>query len=171
MSSDQPPAQSPVAAGGGPTRQDQATTMRALPVFAGAVAVALLIAYFILLLMQMGKVHEDEAAWLRRSDLFRGVEALAFSAAGAILGTTVQRQVTRKAEDQAEQARKDADQQRQRADGNEAAAEKGRALHRLAVVKAQGAGSAPQVRGGPPTAHRSDFQELVELAERYDARS
>jgi hypothetical protein len=171
MSSEQPPAQSPVAVGGGPVQQAQTVATRALPVFAGAVAVALLVAYFILLLMQMNKVHEDEPAWSRRSDLFRGVEALAFSAAGAILGTTVQRQVTKKAEAQEEQARKDADEQRQRANENAAAAEKGRALQRLAMVKAQGAGSGPQVRGGPGTAHRSEFQELVELAERYDTKS
>lgn len=170
MNSQQQPAQPPAEAGS-PIQRAQVTATRALPVFSGAVAVALLIAYFILLLGQMGKVHEDEPAWSRRSDLFRGVEALAFSAAGAILGTTVQRQVTKKAEAQADQARRDADEQRHRADENEAAAEKGRALHRLAAVKAQGSRSASQVRGGPATAQRNEFQEFVELAERYDTRS
>jgi hypothetical protein len=167
MSSEQQSAHSQTAAGE-PTRQVQTTGTSSLPMIASAVAVTLLVAYFVLLLMQMGKVNDSEPAWSRRSELFRGVEALAFSAAGAILGTTVQRQVTKKAEAQAEQARIDADEQRHRADGNEAAAEKGRALHRLAAVKAQGAGATPQTRGAPATGRHNEFQELVELAERYD---
>jgi hypothetical protein len=142
----------------------------AVPLFSSIVAAGLLVAYFVFLVFQWNDVGAAEPRWSRRSDLFGGVEALAFAATGAILGATVQRQVTKKAEAQASQAHEQANIQKQRADANEAAAEKGRALHNLIAVKAKKGDGTPQIRGALPDAGRRDeLQELLELARQYDA--
>jgi hypothetical protein len=129
---------------GGPT--ETFTTTSGLPFVAAVVAVALVVLYLIFVAVQWGNVETEPLVYARRSELLGGLEALAFAAAGALLGTTVQRQVTEKAEAEATAARKEADEQRQRAEQNQAEAEKGRALHNLAKAKA-GAVPGTRVRG------------------------
>jgi hypothetical protein len=101
-----------------------------------SVAVGLLAVYLILVSVQWRNSDQDDLGWARRSELLTGVEALAFAAAGVLLGTTVQRQVTRKAEDQAAQARNEADAARADAALEHKDGEKGRALHNLIQAKA-----------------------------------
>jgi hypothetical protein len=145
------------------TDKPAASAGQKLGVVATIVALGLIVMYFVFLILQWGNVGAADLPWSRRSDLFGGVEALAFSAAGALLGTTVQRQVTKKAEDQAADAKKEADT-------NKKDAEKGRALHHLAVAKAEQAGgaeSAVRGAGGGPSAG-GDVGEFLRLAESYE---
>jgi hypothetical protein len=108
-----------------------------------------------------------ELTYTRRADLLSAFEALAFAAAGAILGTTVQRQVTKKAEAEAGQARTQADEQKARADAEQHDAEKGRALHNLAKAKVESA-TEVRTRAGEPQA-LTEFDEFLSLAAQYDA--
>jgi uncharacterized membrane protein YsdA (DUF1294 family) len=138
-----------------------------LGLVATAVAVALLVVYVSFFIALWRDAHSTEKTYNRHSALFVSLEALGFTAAGALLGTTVQRQVTRKAEAQAKDHKK-------RADANERDAEKGRALHNLAKAKAKEIAAAERRPGAleglqreaPPAAE--GFQELVDLGDAYD---
>jgi type VI protein secretion system component VasK len=133
----------------------------ALPLYASIVAGLLLLAYFVFAALQWANVDAAALTYARRAQLLGGFEALAFAAAGAILGTTVQREVTKKAENEA-------DAQKKRADAEQLDAEKGRALHNLARAKAADRGLS-RVRGGDEPAPAGDAGEFLELAEQYDA--
>jgi hypothetical protein len=66
-----------------------------LPLLGSIIAVALIGAFLILTSELFGRVAGSSAEeWLRYSDLRSSLEALAFAAAGALLGTTIQRQAT-----------------------------------------------------------------------------
>ena len=133
------------------------------------VAIALLVVYLVFLAIQWRAVASDDLTWARRSDLFKGLEALAFAAAGALLGTTVQRQVTLKAESQAADARREAAAQKARADANQREAEKGRALHNLALARARREAGVRGLRSADrPAAPAGDLQDLLDLAAQYD---
>jgi hypothetical protein len=142
------------------------------------VAVGLLAVYLILVAVQWLGVDQDDLGWTRRSELLTGVEALAFAAAGVLLGTTVQRQVTRKAEDQAVQAQREAAAARAGADRQHKDAEKGRALHNLIRAKALERDRESPVeqrsvtragRGSVAPGEAADpFLELLQFAQQYD---
>lgn len=146
------------------------TTRQGLGVVATIVAIALIVVYLVFLMLQWNDVKAGDLEWSRRSALFGGLEALAFAAAGGILGTTVQRQVTKKAEDQAADAKERAEEQKARADSNQIAAEKGRALHNLVEIKGGQRTGGPLTRGpgGAPAAGGGDMAELLALARQYD---
>jgi hypothetical protein len=147
-----------------PTGQDQGSTKRVeLSFLANLLAMALIAVYLVALGLQWFAAGLDEPEWSRRLHLLGGLEALAFAGAGAVLGTTIQRQVTRKAEEEAAEAKT-------RANQNQSAAEKGRALHALALTKAQQA-SEPATRDLDQATVSGDggLSELVELGNRYDA--
>ena len=143
-----------------------------------SVAVGLLAAYLILVGVQWFGIDQDDLGWARRSELLTGVEALAFAAAGVLLGTTVQRQVTRKAEDQAAQARNEADAARADADRQHKDGEKGRALHNLIQAKAlemppeTPPGESAVTRAGRdpagPDERPNPFAELLRFAQQFD---
>jgi len=146
---------------------NSSTSTTGLPLFASVLAIVLLVIYFVFAGLQWADINAAQLTYARRADLLGGFEALAFAAAGAILGTTVQRQVTKKAEAEAGAARGEAAEQKARADAEQQDAEKGRALHNLAKAKAE---TTTQVRtrgGEPPTA--TDFNEFLNLAAQYDA--
>lgn len=148
---------------------DGAAGGRTLGTIATIVAILLIVVYLVVLFAQWNNVDAAELEWSRRLTLFGGLEALAFAAAGAILGTTVQRQVVKKAEEQASDAKELAKAQQQRADANERDAEKGRALHRLAEVKGGQSAGGPVRRGpGGTSTPGGDVGEMLELARRYD---
>jgi hypothetical protein len=155
-------------------------------------AISLVVVFIGFLAWSWFNVNVKELAWTRRTTLLGGLEALAFAAAGAILGTTVQRQVTKKTEQQAkdhkaradrESARADANQGR--ADANAADAERGRAIvnsvrAKLAVAskaggnrRSDGVRRGPEnVDGGPEVAEpvMVDAQELLALDQQYEPR-
>lgn len=81
-------------------------------------AVAVWIGFSIFLIVRAGT---SETEWTRIAWVFGSIQAVAFAAAGALFGTAVQQQNVTTAQQQAESAKKDADQQRE-------AATKGRAL-------------------------------------------
>lgn len=102
--------------------------MPKLPTIGYVIGGVLIVAYLIGLFLQFKSLDADDLEWARRTELLGGLEALAFAAAGAILGTTVQRQATEKAEDRADKAEAVAD-------NNAAAAAKGRALGAAVAAK------------------------------------
>jgi hypothetical protein len=106
----------------GPTEATTKTT--GLPVFASVAAALFLVIYFVFAGLQWADVGAAELTYVRSADLLGGFEALAFAAAGAILGTTVQRHVTKKAEAKAGAARLEAHQEKARADAQQQDAEK-----------------------------------------------
>jgi hypothetical protein len=149
--------------------KESAERVTGLPLFASVVAVLLLLIYLVFLGLQWGNVTDSDLEYARRADLLGGLEALAFAAAGAILGTTVQRQVTKKAEADATAARGEANAQRARADAEENDAEKGRALHNLAKAKVERATRVRTRSEGEPQP-ATEFDEFLRLAAQYDAR-
>ncbi len=144
-----------------------------LSLFASVAAVALIVVYLVFVSYQWLSVDSTDLTWARRSTLLSGLEALAFTAAGAVLGTTVQRQVTKRAEDEAARAKEAADAEKRRAEANAGDAEKGRALHRLAKARASGPAAAQQegqlreTSARPPAAGRNPYDEILSLAEQY----
>jgi len=78
------------------------------------VAIIVLAAFGALAWFMITEVGADEVTWTRYAWLFASVEAIAFGAAGALFGSTIQRQQTERAEE--------------RAAANQDDAEKGRAL-------------------------------------------
>jgi hypothetical protein len=145
---------------------DSSTTTK-LSLLAAVVAVALIIAYLAFAAVQWRSVESEDLAYTRRSQILSGLEALAFAAAGAILGTSVQRRVTEKAEDEARAAKQEAKAQKVRADAEEADAEKGRALENLARAKFA---TRPSTRvRGPGDAVLADVEDFLRLASQYGA--
>jgi hypothetical protein len=139
---------------------DAGTTTR-LPTIAYIVGGVLIGTYLLAIALQWFEVEERELEWSRRLVLISGLETLAFAAAGAVLGTAVQRQATKKVEE--------------RAEANEADAEKGRALVAYAKRRASEArgpggdeeGLAPGEEGAPSA---SAYDDLLAYAEEYEAR-
>jgi hypothetical protein len=165
----QPEPSSSTREGKPPASSDSSKTVTSLPLFASIVAVALLLTYLVLLVLQWGHVNAAELTYARRAHLLGGLEALAFAAAGAILGTTVQRQVTKKAEGEASAARAEAKAQRARADAEQNDAEKGRALHNLAKAKIETA-THVRTRSEAEQQLTTGPDEFLRLAAQYDAR-
>jgi len=74
-----------------------------LPLLGSMIAIALIAAFLILTGELFGRVAGSTAEeWLRYSDLRSSLEALAFAAAGALLGTTIQKQATDRAAERAD---------------------------------------------------------------------
>lgn len=90
----------------------------------------------------VAKAGTNETEWTRIAWVFGSIQALAFAAAGALFGTSVQQQNVNNARSQAASAKKDADQQRE-------GAAKGRALAAAlqAEAVAQPTGGAAGTRG------------------------
>jgi hypothetical protein len=65
------------------------------------VAVLVLLAFAAFVLFLIGQVEEDEVAWTRLAWVFASVEAIAFGAAGALFGSSIQRERAEKAEESA----------------------------------------------------------------------
>lgn len=135
--------------------------MSKLPTFAYVLGGVLVVAYLIGLFVQFQALGATDLEWARRTELLSGLEALAFAAAGAILGTTVQRQATEKAEGRAERAE-------EVADNNAAAAAKGRALTAAVTAKRE---SVPQTAAAVTdqaafqAGLEKELDELVKIAE------
>ena len=113
------------------------TTAKVVGWIGGAILVA---TYLVLLILQFDHIGATDADWNRRLELLNPLQALAFAGAGVLLGTAVQQQATKKAQELADQNQEDAN--------------KGRALE--AAVKAKAASPEPT----PP-----DIQELVQVAD------
>src|SRR5436309_2357896 len=77
------------------------------------VAIVVLVAFGLLLVYMMGKVHTDQQTWDRRVYLYGSVEAIVFAAAGGLFGREVNRQ-------RAEDARTDAAKAQEKATTAEA---------------------------------------------------
>jgi hypothetical protein len=72
------------------------------------VALAIVVLYFVFVVLQWRATGAESLTWSRHEELLTGLQALAFTALGAILGTTAQRQVTRQVRDRALEAEESA---------------------------------------------------------------
>jgi hypothetical protein len=124
-----------------------------LPTIVYVIAVGLIAAYLLAVALAWGAVGEAAEVWSRHASLLGGLEALAFSAAGAVLGVTVQRPVVKAAE--------------KRARENESDAKAGTAVVASLQSKIQNTGgmtAAMGVNDSVEQAMTSQFQELLETA-------
>jgi len=117
-----------------------------------AVGVALIAAYLIALRSMWLSAGTTDIQWARRSQLMTGLEALAFAAAGTLLGTTVQRAATKEVEATAER-------ERGRADENAGGARAGEAMRASIEAKLQAGGE----RFGEASVSNPLKSELVEI--------
>ncbi len=65
------------------------------------VAAFVLVAFGIFVVFLVAQVDEDDVAWSRLAWIFASVEAIAFGAAGALFGSSIQRERAEKAEESA----------------------------------------------------------------------
>lgn len=97
--------------------------------------------YLVLLILQFSHLGTPDSEWLRRLELLNPLQSLAFAGAGVLLGTAVQQQATRKAEEVAAQNQEDANV--------------GRAMKAAVAGKMAAPGNTPQV-----------IEELAAVAEK-----
>jgi len=136
-------------------------TAAPLSTVAVIVAVGLVVAYLIAVALQWNERDASEVLYGRGLHLIGGLEALAFAAAGALLGNAVQRQVT-------EEAKKKASDEKKRADENAAAGEAGRAM--VSLARAKVSASSEGVRRYQLDAAgsvRTEMEELLAVARQY----
>jgi hypothetical protein len=112
--------------GGANTSGAAGTASGPIPTF---VAIAVLIAFCILIIFLLKHLELEQQKWDRAVYILTAVEAIAFAAAGFLFGREVHRASA--AENRAKKAEKKADE-------NATAAEKGRSLARIVLAK-QGA--------------------------------
>jgi hypothetical protein len=127
---------------------------RKLSRVASIVGALLMLAYLVALGLQFTAIGADDGEWARRIELLGGLEALAFAAAGALLGTTVQQRATESAES--------------RAQANEEAAKKGMALESAVRAKLEQAPQAAAAFDNPEAFEQGMRKELEELADVAD---
>lgn len=133
---------------------------RHLSVIATVVGLLLIVVYLVGVWAQWRDVGANDIAWARHQALLTSLEALGFTAAGALLGTTVQSRVTRQAEKRAQNAE-------QSASNNARDAEKGRALQRVIEAKTSSDGDGDVMRGLDRPAGDL-LTELRALAKQFD---
>lgn len=135
-----------------------------LPWIANLIAIILIAAYLFAIFKAWPLVDVEETIWLRRFELLGGLEALAFAAAGAVLGVTVQRPAVKAAQNRARIAE-------QRAETNAKAARAGKAVIAAASAKAEKAEEQVLNFMEPNRVEqgtRTEFEELVKIAELMD---
>ena len=92
------------------------------------VAVLVVIAWLILLFVLLNRVDAKDGEWTRLYTLLTSLETVAFAAAGALFGTTIQQRRVQDAKDETKHAKDEAKDARKDAAGNAEAATKGKAL-------------------------------------------
>jgi hypothetical protein len=65
---------------------------------AAVVAILVLLVFAAFVVFLIGQVEEDDVTWTRLAWVFASVEAIAFGAAGALFGSSIQRERAEKAE-------------------------------------------------------------------------
>lgn len=85
---------------------------RALSGWGLGVAIAVLLAFAGFVIVMVTWTDEDEVEWTRLAWIFSSIEAIAFAAAGALFGSTVQRQRAETAEANAKKNATDAEKGR-----------------------------------------------------------
>jgi hypothetical protein len=145
----------------GGKEEGQSSWVKRVPVIA---AIVILVAFGLFIYVLLGRTGVDEAEWGRYVYLFGGVEAIAFAAAGVLLGREVHRA-------QAESAEKRATKAESEVKKFEPEAVKGRALAdfieaRAEARRAEAARAAEiGIRGTKPSAELGSVQaELDEIS-------
>jgi len=83
-----------------PEVREQRSGISGLPMYVAIAAVLVWVAFLVVMLLS---TDASESEWTRLTFIFASVEAIAFTAAGALFGITVQRERVEKAEQRAEQ--------------------------------------------------------------------
>ena len=82
-----------------PEVQEQRSGISGVPMYVAIAAVLVWVAFIVVML---ASADAEENTWTRLTFIFASVEAIAFAAAGALFGVTVQRERVEKAEEKAE---------------------------------------------------------------------
>ena len=127
------------------TRTDPPAAPRVLSGWALVAALVVLIGFAVFVVVMIVSTDVREPTWTRLAWVFASVEAIAFGAAGALFGSTIQRQRAEAAED--------------RAVRNERDANNGRSL--ATQLKAEAAVPTPGLEAATPVAAR--YAELARL--------
>ena len=125
-----------------------------------AAALVVLVAFAVFVVFMLTEVGSSELRWTRAAWLFASVEAIAFGAAGALFGSSIQRERAENAEAQARENAKDA--------------ANGRALASVVLADAPEGGSGDLETLGPgqrPPAPRSHAAVARDLFPHVAARS
>lgn len=84
---------------------EKRTGISGAPMVVAVVAILVWVAFLVIML---GASDSDETQWARMTYLFASVEAIAFAAAGALFGVSVQRERVKSAEEKADAHARDA---------------------------------------------------------------
>jgi hypothetical protein len=103
-----------------------------------AAAVIVLIVWLGMLLWMTQRTDASEVIWARLFSVLSSLEAVAFAAAGALFGTSVQRQRVKDAHERADKADTRAAEAEKEAASNAQAAANGKALATAVKARAQG---------------------------------
>jgi hypothetical protein len=124
-----------------------------------AAAIAVLVGFGLMVTYVVGRVDADERTWTRLAWLLSSVEAIAFGAAGAIFGASVQRDRAVAAEERAQKNERDAVAGRTLAETIKAGAE-AQAPGDVSTP-ASGAKSTGGILGGGSSAVEAPYVELA----------
>ena len=127
------------------------------------VAIAVLVAFGVMVAYLVGHADTDERTWTRLAWLLSSVEAIAFGAAGALFGASVQRDRAVAAEQRAAENQRDAVAGRTLADTIKAGASSGpRAPGGSGVSPPSGAKSAGDILGGAGARSQDPYLDLAQ---------
>jgi len=146
---------------GDPTSPNESATSSGggtLPTIAYVLSAVLILAYLVAIAFAWSNAGEGAEVWARHLELLTGLEALAFAAAGAVLGVTVQRPAVAAAESRAEDAEASAK-------ANEEAAKTGVALAKAVEAKQNTVEERLENLKAPDRVAEGMKTELVELAD------
>jgi len=128
------------------------------------VAVLVVIAWLILLFVLLNKVEANDGEWTRIYTLWTSLETVAFAAAGALFGTTIQQRRVQDAKEESKQAKDDAKDARKNATASADAASKGRTLaEALKMTATREHGNGAGLAEGQ-TSSAADLERLRKLA-------
>src|SRR5262245_24378171 len=131
-------------------------------------AITVLAAWLGLLYWLILHTSATDAEWARLLVVLGSLEAVAFGAAGALFGTTIQRQRVQEAQERAEKAEGRAEKAEETASATAAAATNGKALAAAVKVRERSRGAAEgieRVTRGEQAGRRAD-DALVEFAQK-----
>lgn len=123
---------------------DEKTKLSGVALGVAVVALVAFAAFVWFMILQRGA---EETPWTRLAWLFASVEAIAFAAAGALFGSSVQRQQT--------------EREKKRADNNEEAATNGKRLATVLVA------DDPQAGPGLESLDQNGRQAVQEITEKH----
>jgi hypothetical protein len=134
---------------------------RGLSITGQVMAVGVVISWMVLLGWLTFHTEKPDIEWSRLLTVLSSLEAVAFAAAGALLGTTVQKRRVQEAQDRAQKAEGRATDAEKRGAANEQLAANGRALAVAVKVRTKRGGTSQPGGSGVERLSAGKFQETT----------